>query len=265
MAAKTPAMPRSLERVLMVLHGIAEAAEGLTLAELSDRLRAPKSTLLTLLRPLVGAGYLVHIGGRYSAGPAMFGFASDLLSAQRFPKLMRPFTEELAERSRETVYVAVLDEEASRITYIDAIESPQPIRYGVPVGTTRPLYCSAAGRLLLAHQEEDWREAYVKTAQLERLTPRTITDRATLRKTLQEVRRTGLSISLEESAVGAGGIAAPILGSTGQVFGALMIGAPIDRFEATQPHLTRLIREMAGRASAALGFVGVHPSGAARR
>src|SRR5262249_48373337 len=150
---------------------------------------------------------------------AMFGLASDVLSTQRFPKLMRPFTEELWQRSRETVYVAVLDEEALRITYIDAIESPQPIRYGVPVGTTRPLYCSAAGRLLLAYRDDDWREAYVKMAQLERLTPHTITDRAALRKTLQEVRRTGVSITLEESAVGAGGIAVPLFGHGGQVFG----------------------------------------------
>ena len=64
--------PRSLARVLGVFDAIAHTADGMTLARLSAELDSPKSSLLTLLRPLVGRGYLTHDGGAYRLGPAIF-------------------------------------------------------------------------------------------------------------------------------------------------------------------------------------------------
>ncbi|MGE3759637.1 MAG: helix-turn-helix domain-containing protein, partial [Pseudobdellovibrionaceae bacterium] len=49
--------PRSLARVLGLFDAIAHAGDGLTLARLSVELKSPKSSLLTLLRPLVAKGY----------------------------------------------------------------------------------------------------------------------------------------------------------------------------------------------------------------
>src|SRR5215203_3527413 len=95
--------PRSLRRILGLFDTIAKASNGLSLAELSIMLESPKSSLLMLLRQMVDLNYLVHEGDRYRLGSAIFRLASDILSMRQFPKLIRPYMEELAARSQESV------------------------------------------------------------------------------------------------------------------------------------------------------------------
>jgi len=241
--------PRSLARVLGVFDAIAHTADGMTLARLSAELDSPKSSLLTLLRPLVGRGYLTHDGGAYRLGPAIFRLAADILSTHSFPKLIRPFMQQLMERSQESVYLAVIDKAARCVTYVEGVESPQPVRYMAPLGAPRPLYCSAAGRMLLAHTEDQWRDQYLKTVALKPMTDRTLTNRAELRKEIERIRKTGLAISIGEAIPGAAGLAAPILDAQGKVPAALLIGAPVDRFERNLPSLRKLMKEVATQAS----------------
>ena len=56
--------PRSVMRVLRVFEAVAAQREGNTLAQLSSQVGSPKSSLLMLLRPLVAAGYLLHVDSR---------------------------------------------------------------------------------------------------------------------------------------------------------------------------------------------------------
>ncbi len=245
--------PRSLMRLLGLFDAIAKTEGGLTLARLSTVLESPKSSLLMLLRPLVAQGYLIHEAGVYRLGAAIFRLASDILSTRNFPKLVRPFMEELVARSQETVFLAVIDRDGAKVAYVEGIDSPQAIRYTAPVGSARPLYCSAAGRLLLAFQDDAWRERYLRTVQLKPVTPRTVTSRAVLRKELEKIRRTGVAISIGEAIPGAAGIAAPIFNADKTVAAALLIGAPVDRFQREQETLRGLVREVAAKASGMLG------------
>jgi IclR family acetate operon transcriptional repressor len=251
--------PRSLTRLLGSFGAIAKAPDGLSLAELSVALGSPKSSLLTLLKPLVLQGYLLHGEGRYRLGPAIFRLASDILAMRRFPTLIRPYMEELVARSGETAFLTVIDRDAQLVSYIEGIDSPQLVRYTAPVGSTRPLYCSSAGRLLLAFQEEAWRERYLRTIALKPMTPHTVTDRDVLRRQIEEIRRTGISVSQGEVIRGAAGVAAPVFNADGSVAAALLIGAPADRFEQELPALRRLIHEVAARASSAMGYGGSVP------
>jgi len=54
------------------------------------------------------------------------------MSVWNFSNTVRPFLEELAVRSRESVYLGVLDRIGKVITYVDAIDSPHSVRYSVP-------------------------------------------------------------------------------------------------------------------------------------
>jgi IclR family acetate operon transcriptional repressor len=236
-------------RVMGLFGAIARTADGMTLARLSVELDSPKSSLLTLLRPLVAKGYLTHEGGAYRLGPSIFRLAADILSTRSFPKLIRPFMQALMERSHESVYLAVIDQAAQCVTYVEGVESSQPIRYMAPLGSPRPLYCSAAGRLLLAYADEDFRENYVRTVQLKSVTKRTLTNRAELKKELEKIRKTGLAISIGEAVPGAAGLAAPIFDTDGKPAAALLIGAPVDRFERELPALRKLMKEIATQAS----------------
>lgn len=244
--------PRSLKRMLGLIGGIAKSDEGLTLTQLSIALDSPKSSLLLLLRPLVAMGYLTHAAARYSLGAAMFRLAFDILSLQSFPKLIRTHMEELAARTRESVFLATLDRNAKIVTYVERIESPQAVRYSAPVGTTRPLYSSAAGRVLLAFQDVVWRDKYLKTAKLKALAGSTVTDRAALKREIEAVRKAGVAVTEGETVEGAAGIAAPVVGAGGEVMHALLIGVPTTRFRKQLGALRAAIIEVAAKASGVL-------------
>lgn len=241
--------PRALTRILRLLDILAKKPEGLTLAELNTVLESPKSSLLNLLRPLVSDGYLLHSHGLYRLGPTAFRLAANIMSVWNFGKLVRPFLEELAARSGESVYIGVIDREEQLITYIDTIESAKSVRYSISVGATRPLYCTAAGRVLLAFAEQRWQEHFVRTVKLVRHTEFTTTDRSELRSKIEETRRTGISISISEMFVGSAAISSPIYGADGQVTAALAIGAPADRFVGKVDSLREIILDVAKRAS----------------
>jgi IclR family transcriptional regulator, acetate operon repressor len=246
-AAAEGSFARSAMRLVALFEALAKSAEGLSLAELSTRLAAPKSSLLGILRSMVAAGYMEHGHGLYRLGPKAFRLAADILAIRRFPALVRPILQDLAAKSGETVFLVLLDRTAQRMTYADIIDSPNPVRYTVPTGTTRPLYVSAGGQMLLAYQEPAWIAAYIGATRLEALTPRTITDPDALHERLAAIRREGFAVSLGETVPGAAGLAAPIFNADGTVAAGLLIGAPIDRFEHELPELKRLLREAAAR------------------
>jgi IclR family acetate operon transcriptional repressor len=247
--AESSSFARSATRLVALFEALAKSAEGVSLAELSATVAAPKSSLLGILRSMVASGYMEHGHGLYRLGPKSFRLAADILAVRRFPALVRPILQGLAANSGETVFLVVLDRAAQRVTYADIIDSPSPVRYTVPTGTTRPLYVSAGGQMLLAYQEPAWIDAYIRAVRLEPLTPRTITDPEQLRARLIAIRREGFAISLGETVPGAAGLAAPIFNADGSVVAGLLSGAPIDRFEQELPELQRLLREAAARAA----------------
>lgn len=243
--------PRSVMRLMRVLEAVAAAREGKTLAHLSVQLGSPKSSLLTLLRPLVTGGFLMHVDNRYRLGAAAYRLASSILATRDLTQLMAPYMEDLVARTRESVFLAILDREARLVTYADRIDSPQAVRYSAPVGAMRPLYCSAAGLVLLAHQDEEWRERYLKSVTIKPLTSETVTSKSAIRSNLAKIRDEGVSISIGEAVAEVAGIAAPIFDPDGTVSAALLIGAPADRFRKELPLLREVIMDVARLASGA--------------
>ena len=250
-AERAASGPRSLTRILGLFGALTQQPDGLSLADLNALLASPKSSLLNLLRPLVAEGYLLHDHGFYRLGPTAFRLAANIMSVWNFSRLMRPYLDELAARSKESVYIGVLDRDQQVITYVDAIDSGHSIRYAVTVGAHRPLYCTAAGRVLLAFADPDFQQNYCRSVKFERRTAHTLTDRKQLARELEQIRQTGVSTSLSEMFEGSAAIAAPIHGSGGDVIAALAIGAPSARFEAELPRLREVLLDVAARVSGA--------------
>jgi IclR family transcriptional regulator, acetate operon repressor len=248
-AARKVTGPRSLMRLLGLFDALAKAKEGLTLADLNTELSSPKSSLLNLLRPLVASGYLNYDSSRYRLGPSIFRLAGNIMSVWNFSNAVRPYLEELAQRSQESVCLGVLDRAGKVITYVDAVESPHPVRFSVPIGAVRPLYSTAAGRVLLAFASEQWQEEYFRTTKLEQRTPRTITTRKGLREELDRIRKTHVSVSIGENFPESAAISAPIFGADGTLVAAIAIGAPSDRLAPRLAELRPMIVEVASRAS----------------
>jgi IclR family acetate operon transcriptional repressor len=243
---RAAAGPRSLARLLGLFEVLAKRSEGRTLAELNALLKSPKSSLLNLLRPLVTDGYLNYEDGRYRLGTSVFRLAASIMSVWNFSSTLRPYLEELAQRADESVYIGMLDPVAKTVTFVDAIDSRHPVRFSAPVGTVGPLYCTAAGRVLLAFSSGEFQLEYLRTAKLEPPGPST---QKALRVAVHEVRESGIAISVGESVAGAAAIAAPIFGSDGKVVAAIVVGGPTERLSPKFSALRPVIKDIAARAS----------------
>ncbi len=243
-----PSGPRSMTRLLSLFETLSKARDGMTLAELNVVLESPKSSLLNLLRPLVAEGYLVHSESNYRLGPSIFRLAAGVMSAWNFPRLIRPFMEELAQRTEETVMLGVMVPEAEAITYVEIIESPHPIRYQIPVGTSRPLYASSAGRLLVAYAPPEWRKQYLATVALKAQMEIPFT-RTSLTKEVAKIRADGLSCSFGSYSKGLASVAAPVFDAAGRCVASLNVAGPSERFQNELEFLMATVREVAGKAS----------------
>jgi IclR family transcriptional regulator, acetate operon repressor len=247
--------PRALGRALEVLEALARRRDGATLSALSRRLGSPKSSLLYLLRPMTRLGYLVRgPDGRYRLGPAAFTLAMAALSNRELPEMARPFLEDLTAKSGETALLATLAGDVAAAVYIDKVESRNTVRYTAKIGERRPLYCSAIGKLLLAYLPPAKREEYLKTTRLKAFTPQTPVTRGALRRELDEIREAGLSVSIDEIAEGAAGLAAPVFDRHGDVVAGLVLGALSQRVRAEQPRLAALVMDSARDLSRVMGF-----------
>lgn len=247
--------PRWMNRLLGLFEAIAREPDGVSLARLAVVLSSPKSSLLTLLRPLVAQGYLTHKDGKYCLGSETYRFATAILVTRKFSSLMRPIMEDLMKATGETVILSTLDRETRLLIYQDIVESSQSIRYAVPAGERRELYATAGGRLILAFQDQAWLDDYFSQKRLLPLTDRTVTDIGVLKTMLAEIREAGYSLSLGHAVSGAAGIAAPIFDASGSVVAALGLGAPEARARDNKDELIRLTRLAAAEASRLLGYV----------
>ncbi|HEV8472791.1 MAG TPA: IclR family transcriptional regulator [Methylomirabilota bacterium] len=231
-----------------ILELLAASPDGLVLRDVTAQLEAPKSSLLPLLRALTARGYLAQgRAGEYRLGPG----ATDLGAAVPGPTALidaaRPAVVELMRRTGESVFLGTLSSDHASIVYVDKVESDHIIQYAGGVGDRRPLHATAIGKAILAFLPVGERDDILKSLSLSRHTERTVTSLTALRASLEEVRKTGVCVTIEELVPGASGIAAPVFDRHGRVVGACAIGGPTER---VRPRLRALATDVKATARA---------------
>jgi DNA-binding IclR family transcriptional regulator len=248
---------RAANRVVDILELLAARPEGLPLREVSAELEAPKSSLLPLLRALTARGYLAQDrAGEYRLGPGALDLGATAPRQRELVEIARPSAMALMRRTGETVFVAVLSSDRTSVVYVDKVESDHIIRYAGGVGDRRPLHATSSGKVMLAYLSADEREELLRSLSLSRHTDRTVTSLSALRGALDEVRRAGVCITIDELVAGASGIAAPVFDRYGRVAGACAIGGPTDR---VRPRLKMLAGEVKATARALSARLGHRP------
>lgn len=246
--------PRTAVRIVRILRFVADKPDGASLAQLSAGLGAPKTSLFSLLRALSDSDYLSHSDGRYRLGGAAFSLGSAIVARRRFPDIAMPILRALADKSGETVFISELIPDEAMAVYIARAESTNPIRFMASVGERRPLYSSSGGRVLLAFQPSDWQADYLRRTKLVAHTPRTVIDKAELRRILTSIRETGLARTHEDVHEGVSAFAAPIFNRDRAVIAALALAAPTSRAEQRGVELSAVVKTAARDISSVMGW-----------
>ncbi|MEV0401100.1 IclR family transcriptional regulator [Actinoallomurus sp. NPDC050550] len=221
----------SLRRALAILLFLAEDhghPPGTTLAELSTGLQLSKSTVLRLIAPLRDVRLVDQDpeSGRYHLGPQNALLGQLYLERLDIRRAVAPFLHELAGRIGETVHLLTFD--PPEIVYIDKVESPKPVRMHSRIGSRQPAYCTATGKVFLAHSTDEVFAKVVAEGMPAR-TSNTITGPERLRAELEAVRRHGYAIDDVENEEGIRCVAAPIFDHRGAVTTAISVSGPASR------------------------------------
>lgn len=219
---------QAISRAFTVLNLFRDEGTDLGVVQIAERLGLTLSTAHRIARALVAEGYLSQDEGRerYRLGPQALLLGQ---AAQRAlgMGLARPVLEELAEKTHESVNLGLLDHDHAVV--IQRIESQQPLRLSVEVGTRIELHATAMGKALLAYNDELNIQLDRFSEPLAQLTPRTHQQLPSLREDLRAIRDRGWSTDDEESFLGVRCLGAPVLDPTGQAHAAIAVQAPAVR------------------------------------
>jgi DNA-binding IclR family transcriptional regulator len=219
---------QSVQRAAAILRCFTKTDSELSVTALSQELDLHKSTISRLLSTLKQEGFVEQNPetGKYRLGLGLVTLAGIVLDRIDVQQIAQPYMTVLAELTQETVNVVVLN--GSDCMNIGGAASPRPIQYVGRIGRRTPVYCTAAGKLLLAYLSPEKRQD-ILPATFTRFTANTIVDRQTLEQALRSICEQGYAISLEEHREGLSAVAAPICDHTGQVCAALVISGPTYR------------------------------------
>jgi DNA-binding IclR family transcriptional regulator len=202
---------QSVARAVQLLKALAAMGRPASVPMLAGRCGLQRTTAWRLLITMEDAGLVEREPGTglFRVGYGALAIAGSLLGESHdMVRLLRPVLEGLAARTGETAALTILRGESTVV--VDQV-APSAVLTANWVGKDFPPHTSSPGKLLLAAMPTVELDRLLGRP-LARLTPRTITDPAVLRRELARVRATGLAVSDEEFELGCVGISAAVYG-----------------------------------------------------
>ncbi|OZM81008.1 IclR family transcriptional regulator [Pseudonocardia sp. MH-G8] len=252
---------RVVRTALCVLEAVSEL-QPVGVSAIARATGVPKSSVQRCLVSLREAGWISSPPG----GPQRWTLTGRALavglrgSAEHgLREAAHAVMQDLRDRTRETIHLigfgaghSPASDADPALVVIDRLDSPEPVRTWVRLGTRVPLHASCSGRAVLSRLPEAEARALVGDG-LERFSDQTITDHDALADELRAVRERGYAIADQSWRSGVGAVAAAVVDAAGRPVGALAVSAPQQRFDAERAvDLGAAAVAAAARVSAAL-------------
>jgi len=245
---------KSLARAAEILDCFRSDAPELGVSEIARKLHMSRSTVGRLLATMRSLRILSQNGEtrRYMLGPKVLAWSAVHGGLLDIREKSRAALEELHRLTRETASLYLLD--GNERVCIDRIESRNPERVLSSPGERMPLHAGAGGKVLLAFMTPERRAQILDSIPLKKMTSKTITNRATLRKEIESIRARGYAISRGECTENTLGISTPVFDANGGVIAALTVTGPSNRFTGDEiAGLSSKMAHASSRISRALG------------
>ncbi len=201
---------RAVARSLDILSCFNQSEPVLSLTEIAERVKMPKSTVHRLLATLENRRFIKRdeATGLYHLGLRFIEMATLVLHDLDLERWAQPYLQRLCAECGETVDLAVLDGE--QVVYLQVVESHQRVKLAAAVGQRLPAFCTASGKAFMAYLPDE-QVNEILSAGLTKYTDNTRVSLQDLRDELQRTRRQGFAISEQEYEKDIHAVAAPIL------------------------------------------------------
>lgn len=227
---KTENQLSSVRNALRMLKSFSMEEPEKRVSDLSESLGLNKSTVSRTMATLASEGFVFKNPetNKYRLGLSIVSLSGIVNNNTDIYKESLPVLNKLVESCGETAHISVLDN--YEVIYLQKVECNHPVRFLTHVGKRNPLYCTSAGKVLLAYAKDDVVETVIENG-LEAFTKNTITDPDQLRKHLKKIKQDGYAYSFEELSEGVNSIATPIYDYNGNVVSALSVVGPKQRID----------------------------------
>ncbi len=202
--------------------------QNVTVRAVSDYVALDYSTTHRLLATLSNCGYVERNPStrRFSTGRQLHRL--DQVRSNGFLiRLAQPILRALSERSDET---ATLSRRQGTMMVLLSIEQrTNALNLRTRPGDLYPIHCTASGKVVLSAMAPKEQERLLARLDLEPLTDFTIGEMPILLSELDEIRRQGFSVNVEEHVERREAIAAPVVDESGNTIAAACLTVPSER------------------------------------
>lgn len=229
-------------------------------AEIIRTVGLPRSTGYRFLQAMIKLGFLDRDPATGRLRPGLSFIQLGHLAQEQFELVLvaRPFMEELAQDTQETVLLPFLRN--GRAYCAEKVESTHRVRLSFDLGASLPLHAGASSKILMAQLPPAEVDRVIRQGGLPRYTANTITSPARLKAELAKIRGQGYATSYEECDPGAWAFSAPILGSPDGTIAGLTLSGPLQRLTPkSEAEWIEAVCRTAARISAKLGHASTGP------
>lgn len=202
----------AVDRALSLLAAFKDGDDGLSLAQLAERTRLYKSTVLRLLASLEHGGWITRLDdGRYAVGAAVARLHTVYAQNFSLDSVVMPVLKALVQATGESAAYHVRQGKERLCLY--RVDSPHPVRDHARAGDLLPLDKGAGGRVLVAFDPElvDWMKKS--------------------RNHYARVRADGYEALVGDRHSEIAGISAPVFRRNGELAAALTLTMPAHRYD----------------------------------
>lgn len=247
----------TVRKALRILGSFSMENPYLSVLDICSITGYPKSTVHRFVSVLIDEGFLEDdTVGKYKLSLKVFELGSIVRENFDLKKACTDVLQRLALDIGETVHLVMRDNTEGM--YIDKIELPGASVHYSRIGKRLPLYCTAAGKVLLVDLPETEIRALMGE-RFEKRTPKTLGTIDDLIAEVRKVRERGWAMDDEELELGLACLGAPVMGCAGDVVAAVSISGLAVRF--TQERLPTMVKPLMNAARTISTRLGYKSSG----
>lgn len=217
----------SIERCMKVIRAFDAEDVEMSPADVAAKTGLTRATARRILLTLTTLGYAASDGKWFRLSPKILDLGFSYLTSMQIGQVIQPIINAASKKVGETCVLSVLQEDEIVSIAHSSFDRFDHVTF-YP-GTHLPAFVSAAGRVILAHQETEKLDTYFRNVKLKRFTPGTITNKANLRKELKKTRQQGYARVDGELELGLYTVSAPIFNDEKTPVAAVSFGGNVAR------------------------------------
>lgn len=241
-------MIRAVGRALAIFDAFDNDRLSLSLQEIAERIRMPKTTAFRLVNTLLRAGFLIRMDNQqYCLSLKLVRLAGMVRSTLSIREIVRPVMLEVNELTQETITLNAAV--GSERMVLEVVDTPAPLMLMARPGQHQPMLLGASNRVLMAYMSEAELDKVLKVTAADRPD----FDRVALERELARFRRQGYALSRGQRVPGLTAIAVPIFDIQGHVPYCLALTGPSVRVDPRDNEFAEILMAAGRETSSRLG------------